>query len=371
MRAADARLGARGRARGRRATASWSSPPPDAEAVPRALPDDAAPSCSRRRTAPATPSLRAWRRSAASTATCSSVSGDTPLIRGEPAARRRRVHRAARPSRRSLTAHVPPPHAYGRVVRDGEQRRPHRRGRATRRRRSSRSTSSTSASTPSTPTRCAAALAAAPPRQRAGRALPDRRDAAAARRTAARIVGRRAGDASRPRASTRSSSWPSASRCCACASCSGHMLAGVRIVDPATTYVEPACGSRPDCRIDPSPCCAGDHAGRAGARLGPHAVLVDAERRRGLQDRPVRYLRPGCTLAAGAKAGRFVELKNSHVGEGAKVPHLSYVGDADIGAGTTSAPATSPPTTTPATSTARRSARASARRCTDTSSSRP
>jgi len=49
---------------------------------------------------------------------------------------------------------------------------------------------------------------------------------------------------------------------------------------------------------------------------------------------PFCYLRPGTVLAAGAKAGTFVEVKNSRVGERAKVPHLSYIGDADIGEGT-------------------------------------
>ena len=48
---------------------------------------------------------------------------------------------------------------------------------------------------------------------------------------------------------------------------------------------------------------------------------------------PFAYLRPGCTLAEGAQVGRFVELKNTALGERAKVPHLSYVGDADVGAG--------------------------------------
>ena len=46
---------------------------------------------------------------------------------------------------------------------------------------------------------------------------------------------------------------------------------------------------------------------------------------------PFTYLRPGANLGAGAKAGAYVEIKNSLVGDGAKVPHLSYVGDADIG----------------------------------------
>ena len=48
---------------------------------------------------------------------------------------------------------------------------------------------------------------------------------------------------------------------------------------------------------------------------------------------PFAYLRPGAELAAGSKAGTFVEIKNSKIGEGAKVPHLAYVGDADVGAG--------------------------------------
>jgi bifunctional UDP-N-acetylglucosamine pyrophosphorylase/glucosamine-1-phosphate N-acetyltransferase len=49
---------------------------------------------------------------------------------------------------------------------------------------------------------------------------------------------------------------------------------------------------------------------------------------------PFAYLRPGTTLRNGAKAGTFVEIKNSDIGEGTKVPHLSYIGDADVGPGT-------------------------------------
>jgi bifunctional UDP-N-acetylglucosamine pyrophosphorylase/glucosamine-1-phosphate N-acetyltransferase len=49
---------------------------------------------------------------------------------------------------------------------------------------------------------------------------------------------------------------------------------------------------------------------------------------------PFAYLRPGTTLGSGGKIGAFVETKNAHIGDGAKVPHLSYVGDADIGEGT-------------------------------------
>jgi bifunctional UDP-N-acetylglucosamine pyrophosphorylase/glucosamine-1-phosphate N-acetyltransferase len=57
------------------------------------------------------------------------------------------------------------------------------------------------------------------------------------------------------------------------------------------------------------------------AEIGEHALVG-----------PFCYLRPGTVLEAGAKAGTFVEIKNSRIGEGTKVPHLSYIGDAEIGA---------------------------------------
>ena len=63
-------------------------------------------------------------------------------------------------------------------------------------------------------------------------------------------------------------------------------------------------------------------------------VAVDAAIGAGSLVGPFCYLRPGTVLEDSAKAGTFVELKNTVVGEGAKVPHLSYMGDADIGAGT-------------------------------------
>ena len=68
---------------------------------------------------------------------------------------------------------------------------------------------------------------------------------------------------------------------------------------------------------------------------------------------PFAYLRPGTLLRERAKAGTFVEVKNSDIGAGTKIPHLSYIGDADIGSGTQHRRrATSPPTTTAAASTA-------------------
>jgi bifunctional UDP-N-acetylglucosamine pyrophosphorylase / glucosamine-1-phosphate N-acetyltransferase len=71
-----------------------------------------------------------------------------------------------------------------------------------------------------------------------------------------------------------------------------------------------------------------------GAQIGPHVVAWDAVIGPGALVGPFCYLRPGTVLGAHSKAGTFVEVKNSTLGEGAKVPHLSYIGDAEIGDGT-------------------------------------
>jgi bifunctional UDP-N-acetylglucosamine pyrophosphorylase/glucosamine-1-phosphate N-acetyltransferase len=65
----------------------------------------------------------------------------------------------------------------------------------------------------------------------------------------------------------------------------------------------------------------------------PHSYLVECAVGDGASVGPFAYLRPDASLGEGSKAGAFVEIKNSEIGDGAKVPHLSYVGDADIGAG--------------------------------------
>ena len=66
----------------------------------------------------------------------------------------------------------------------------------------------------------------------------------------------------------------------------------------------------------------------------PHSYVVEATLQDGVGIGPFAYLRPGALLRTGAKAGTFVEIKNSDIGEGTKVPHLSYIGDADVGEGT-------------------------------------
>ena len=128
-----------------------------------------------------------------------------------------------------------------------------------------------------------------------------------------------------------------------------HMLAGVTIVDPASTWVEADVEIAADARIEPGTSLRGGSAVGANstvgplttlidARLGegvvvPHSYLVECDVLDGCHVGPYAYLRPETELAAGAKAGSFVEIKNSKIGEGSKVPHLSYVGDAEVGAG--------------------------------------
>jgi bifunctional UDP-N-acetylglucosamine pyrophosphorylase / glucosamine-1-phosphate N-acetyltransferase len=113
-----------------------------------------------------------------------------------------------------------------------------------------------------------------------------------------------------------------------------HMLAGVTIVDPKTTWIEPDVEIEPDAEIRPFTVVQGKSRIAAGAVVGPHAVVADAEIGPDATVGPFCYLRPGTHLEAGAKAGTFVEIKNSRIGVGAKVPHLSYIGDADVGEGT-------------------------------------
>ena len=128
------------------------------------------------------------------------------------------------------------------------------------------------------------------------------------------------------------------------------MRAGVTLEDPATTWIGADVVLEPDVVIGRNTELLGATTVAAGAVVGPDTTLVDCEVGGGatvlkshcLGARigsgatvgPYSYLRPGTRLRSGSKAGAFVEIKNSDVGEGAKVPHLSYVGDAQIGEGT-------------------------------------
>src|SRR6266540_2172610 len=113
-----------------------------------------------------------------------------------------------------------------------------------------------------------------------------------------------------------------------------HMLAGVTIVDPTSTWIEPDVELEPDTTVHPFTLLRGRTSVARGAEIHSHVVAIDAVIGRETTVGPFCYLRPGTVLEARAKAGTFVEIKNSQIGEDAKVPHLSYIGDAEIGART-------------------------------------
>ncbi|WP_411277263.1 bifunctional UDP-N-acetylglucosamine diphosphorylase/glucosamine-1-phosphate N-acetyltransferase GlmU [Gaiella sp.] len=113
-----------------------------------------------------------------------------------------------------------------------------------------------------------------------------------------------------------------------------HMLAGVTIFDPSSTWIEPTVTLEADSVVHPFTLLRGSTTVARGVEIGPHAVVIDAEIGPDATIGPFCYVRPGTTLGARAKAGTFVELKNTKLDEGAKVPHLSYFGDAEVGAGT-------------------------------------
>src|SRR5487761_589159 len=92
------------------------------------------------------------------------------------------------------------------------------------------------------------------------------------------------------------------------------LLAGVTIVDPASTWIDAGIEIEPDVTIHPFSVLRGPIRIAAGAEIGPFA-----------------YVRPGTVVGEGAKIGTFVEVKASTIGARTKVPHLSYIGDADIG----------------------------------------
>jgi bifunctional UDP-N-acetylglucosamine pyrophosphorylase/glucosamine-1-phosphate N-acetyltransferase len=109
-----------------------------------------------------------------------------------------------------------------------------------------------------------------------------------------------------------------------------HMRAGVGIVDPANTAIDVDVQIGQDTTIEPFSTIKG--ATRIGEGCAvKHSYLVDCVLEDGASVGPFGYLRPGAVLREGAKAGTFVEVKNSDIGAGAKVPHLSYIGDADVG----------------------------------------
>ncbi len=112
-----------------------------------------------------------------------------------------------------------------------------------------------------------------------------------------------------------------------------HMLAGVTIVDPHATVIDADVEIGEDTAIEPFTSIRGASSIGRGCTIR-HSYLLDCVLEDGVSVGPFAYLRPGAVLHDSSKAGTFVEVKNSDIGAGAKVPHLSYIGDADVGAGT-------------------------------------
>lgn len=131
---------------------------------------------------------------------------------------------------------------------------------------------------------------------------------------------------------------------------SDWMLAGVTMVDPDSAFIDATVKLSPDVKILPNVMLTGDTTIATGAVIGPDTSLTDtkvganaqvirttaagAEIGEAATVGPYTYLRPGTVLGPNTKAGGFVEMKNATLEDGAKVPHLSYVGDAQIGEGT-------------------------------------
>jgi bifunctional UDP-N-acetylglucosamine pyrophosphorylase/glucosamine-1-phosphate N-acetyltransferase len=126
-----------------------------------------------------------------------------------------------------------------------------------------------------------------------------------------------------------------------------HQRAGVTIVDPASTLIEADVEIGADTVVEPATFLRGGTRIGIGSAIGPattiigcevgdgasvvHSYLHDARVGDGASVGPFAYLRPGADLRENAKAGTFVEIKNSTLGAGTKVPHLSYIGDTEIG----------------------------------------
>jgi bifunctional UDP-N-acetylglucosamine pyrophosphorylase/glucosamine-1-phosphate N-acetyltransferase len=126
------------------------------------------------------------------------------------------------------------------------------------------------------------------------------------------------------------------------------MYAGVAMIDPASVYIDAGVEVGRDTVIYPQTILEGETKVAGGCRLGPGTHLVDTQVEKDVVCRqsvvlesrisegalvgPFAHIRPGSVIGPGVKIGDFVEIKNSTIGRGSKIPHLSYVGDARMGA---------------------------------------
>ena len=122
---------------------------------------------------------------------------------------------------------------------------------------------------------------------------------------------------------------------------------GVTVVDPVNTYVDPRCSVAPGVTLLPGTILRGHTAIAAGCEIGPNSMVRDCivgkdttinasqvnESTIGSHTTvgPFTYVRPGCRIGDHCRVGDFVEVKNSVIGDGTKISHLTYVGDSDVG----------------------------------------
>ncbi|MFA7636981.1 MAG: bifunctional UDP-N-acetylglucosamine diphosphorylase/glucosamine-1-phosphate N-acetyltransferase GlmU [Monoglobales bacterium] len=125
------------------------------------------------------------------------------------------------------------------------------------------------------------------------------------------------------------------------------MLSGVTLIDPSTTYIGTDVTIEPDCVIYPNTIIKGHSHISSGCIIGPSSMIDSSEIASGCEVLfstvlsskigsdvhigPFAYIRPGCSVGNSVKVGDFVELKNSNIGRGTKISHLTYVGDSDVG----------------------------------------
>lgn len=125
------------------------------------------------------------------------------------------------------------------------------------------------------------------------------------------------------------------------------MMEGVTIINPASVFIDSRAVLGRDVIISPFTMIKGNTRIDDDARIGPGVTLVDTHCQRGCQIEhsvvreaiigencvvgPYAYIRPGTVLGSGVKVGDFVEIKNSQISDGSKVPHLSYIGDSKVG----------------------------------------
>jgi len=109
------------------------------------------------------------------------------------------------------------------------------------------------------------------------------------------------------------------------------VAAGVTIVDPATTYIEPGIAIGAGSVIRPNTTISGDSAIGERCQIGPNAVIEGSRLDDDVTVGPFCHLRAGAHIESGVELGNFVEVKASRIGRGTKSHHFSYIGDADVG----------------------------------------